>query len=145
MRCVDVNVLVYAHRADSPEHVPYRALLETWANDDEPLGLADAVLAGFLRVVTNRRVFVEPTAPELAWQLVGQLVAAPAAVVLHPGERHWEHFERLARSVAARGNDVPDAFLAAFAIENNATFVSADRGFARFRELRWVHPLDGDA
>jgi toxin-antitoxin system PIN domain toxin len=135
-------VLVYAHRVDLPEHVPYRALLETWANGDEPLGLADAVLAGFLRIVTNRRIFVEPTAPDQAWQQVDDLVAAPAAVVLRPGEWHGEHFARLARTIAAKRNDLPDAFLAAFAVENNATFVSADRRFATFSDLRWVHPLD---
>ncbi|RZM38247.1 VapC toxin family PIN domain ribonuclease, partial [Klebsiella pneumoniae] len=57
MLCVDVNLLVYAHRADLREHADYRGLLERLANDDEPLGLPDSVLAGFIRVVTNRRVF----------------------------------------------------------------------------------------
>lgn len=64
MLCVDVNVLVYAHRADLREHADYRGLLERLANDDEPLGLPDSVLAGFIRVVTNRRVFTEPTSPQ---------------------------------------------------------------------------------
>lgn len=100
MLCVDVNVLVYAHRADLREHADYRGLLERLANDDEPLGLPDSVLAGFIRVVTNRRVFTEPTSPQDAWQAVD-------------------------------------------ALENNATWLSADRGFARFRRLRWRHPLDG--
>lgn len=70
MLCVDVNVLVYAHRADLREHADYRGLLERLANDDEPLGLPDSVLAGFIRVVTNRRVFTEPTSPQDAWQAV---------------------------------------------------------------------------
>jgi toxin-antitoxin system PIN domain toxin len=142
MRCVDVNVLVYAHRVDVPDHAPYRALVEEWANDDEPLGLADAVLAGFLRIVTNRRIFVEPTTPTDAWRQIADLLAARASVALHPSERHWQHFKQLARSIDAKGNDLPDAFLAAFAVEHNATFLSADRGFARFRDLRWRHPLD---
>lgn len=145
MRCVDVNVLVYAHRADVPDHGVYRTRLEAWANDDEPLGLADAVLAGYLRVVTNRRIFVEPTSPADAWQQVEDLLSAPASLALHPGERHWEQFGLLARAIDAKGNDLPDAFLAAFAVERNATFLSADRGFARFRDLRWAHPLDVEA
>jgi predicted nucleic acid-binding protein len=41
------------------------------------------------------------------------------------------------------GNDIPDAYIAAYAVENNATLLSADRGFARFDRLRWRHPLDG--
>lgn len=142
MRCVDVNVLLYAHRADLPEHRSYRRLLQEWANDDEPLGLADAVLAGFLRVITNRRIFVEPTPPAAAWQQIDNLLGARASIALHPGERHWEHFTRLAQRIDAKGNDISDAYVAAFAVDNNATFLSADRGFARFPDLRWSHPLD---
>lgn len=142
MRCVDVNVLVYAHRADLPEHDAYRPLLEQLANDDEPLGLPDAVLSGFLRLVTNRRIFVEPTAISEAWGAVDALLASPAAVRLTAGERHWEVFRRLADEIDASGNDIQDAYLAAYAVENNATWLSADRGFARFGTLRWRHPIE---
>lgn len=57
MHCIDVDVLVYAHRADLAQHADYRLLLERLANGNEPLRLSDAVLSGFVRVVTNRRVF----------------------------------------------------------------------------------------
>ena len=142
MRCVDANVLVYAHRADLPEHEDYRALLERLANDDEPLGLPDIALSGYLRVITNRRIFTEPTTPSNAWESLEALIAAPATMRLRPGERHWALFRELAQDIDSRGNDVPDAYLAAYAVENNATWLSADRGFARFRRLRWRHPLD---
>lgn len=92
MRCVDVNVLVYAHRADLAEHADYRQLLERLANDDEPLGLPDMVLSGFVRVVTNRRIFVEPTRPDEAWQAVDALLDAPAATRLRAGGiPTWPH------------------------------------------------------
>ena len=143
MRCVDTNVLVYAYRSDLPEHGDYRQLLELWANDDEPLGVPDLVLSGFVRIMTNRRVFREPTDPNEVWAAVQALREAPAVVTLRPGERHWELFRQLATDIDARGNDVPDAYLAAYAVENNATFLSADRGFARFRRLTWRHPLAG--
>ncbi len=142
MRCVDVNVLVYAHRADLREHPDYRDLLERLANDDEPLGLPDSVLGGFVRVVTNRRIFTEPTSPDDAWDAVDALLAAPAAMRVAAGERHWSLFRQLAADIDARGNDIADAYLAAYALENNAVWLSADRGFARFRKLRWSHPLD---
>lgn len=142
MRCVDVNVLAYAHRADLPQHTDYRLLLERLVNGDEPLGLSDAVLSGFLRVITNRRIFVEPTPPDQAWQAVDALVAASAVMRLTPGPRHWDLFRQLAMDIDARGNDIPDAYLAAYALDNNATWLSADRGFARFKRLRWAHPLD---
>jgi uncharacterized protein len=142
MLCVDVNVLVYAHRSDLDEHSDYRDLLERLANDDEPVGVPDLVLAGFIRVMTNRRIFAEPTSADEAWTAVDALLAAPSAVRLSPGERHWALFRELAADINARGNDVSDAYLAAYALQNNATWLSADRGFARFRRLRWIHPLD---
>ncbi|MFZ5851364.1 MAG: TA system VapC family ribonuclease toxin [Actinomycetota bacterium] len=142
MRCVDVNVLVSAHRADLSEHVAYRALLERLANADEPLGLPNVVLSGFVRVVTHRRVFTEPTSPADAWRAVGELLAAPASLLLRAGERHWALFQQLAGDIDARGNDVADAYLAAYALENGAAWLSADRSFARFPRLRWRHPLD---
>ena len=129
MRCADVNVLVYAYRSDLPEHPAYRRALEHFANDDEPLGLPDAVLSGLVRVITNRRIFSEPTLPEDAWKFVDALRAAPSYVPLRPGERHWSLFVRLAQQIGARGDDVADAYLAAYAVEQNATWLSADRGF----------------
>ena len=142
MLCIDTNVLVYAHRADLPEHADYRPLLERLANGDEPLGVPDLVLAGFMRIVTNRRIFTEPMSADEAWEAVDALLAAPASMQLHAGERHWALFRQLAADIDARGNDIPDAYVAAYALENNATWLSVDRGFARFSRLRWRHPLD---
>ena len=142
MLCLDVNVLVYAHRSDLPDHDQYVALLAQWANGSEPIGLPGVVLSGFLRLVTNRRVFVEPTPTTQAWEFVDRLVEAPAAVHLLTGPRHWAHVRSLAHDIDARGGDVADAYLGAYALENNATLISADRGFARFGRLRWRHPLD---
>jgi toxin-antitoxin system PIN domain toxin len=142
MLCVDVNVLVYAHRKDLPQHQTYRPLLERLANGEEPLGLPDIVLSGFIRLMTNRRIFARPTQPDEAWAAADALLAAPAAMALRPGQRHWTVFRQLASDINARANDIPDAYLAAYAIENNATWLSADRGFARFARLRWSHPTD---
>ena len=145
MRCVDVNVLVYAHRPEGPDHEWYRAWLEQVRRDDEPLALSSLVLSGFLRVVTHHRVFREPTPLATAFDFVQALRSSPNAVSVSPGERHWDIFMELCREIGARGNDVPDAYHAAIAVENGATWYSADRGFARFRSLRWAHPLDAGA
>jgi len=142
MLCVDVNVLVYAYRADLRNHEAYRRLIERLANGDEPLGLPDSALTGFVRIMTSRRVFTEPMEPDEAWRAVDELLDAPAAMQLRAGERHWSLFRQLAIDIGARGNDLTDAYLAAYALENNATWLSADRGFARFQRLRWVHPLE---
>ncbi len=141
MLCVDVNVLVYAHRAESPAHDEYRDWLEAARVAPEPLGLADLVLSGFLRVVTHPRVFRDPTPLGLAVDFVEDLRDSDAVVTLAPGERHWGIFLDLCQRAEAKGNLVPDAFLAGLAVEQGATLVTADRGFARFPGLKVVHPV----
>jgi uncharacterized protein len=142
MRCVDVNVLVFAHRPESDRHERFRSWLDEARRGREPLGLSDVVLSGFLRVVTHPRVFREPTPLEQALRFVDSLLAGPASMTIAPGERHWPIFTALCRDVGATGNRIPDAYLAALAIEHGATLATADRGFARFPGLRWGHPLD---
>jgi uncharacterized protein len=142
MRCVDVNVLVYAHRSEAAEHTRYRAWLEEARVSHELLGVSDLVLSGFLRVVTHPRVFREPTRLATALEFADALRLSPAVQSLLPGDRHWAIFKDLCRRVQAVGNVVPDAFLAALAIEQGATWVTADRTFGRFPGLRWQHPLD---
>jgi toxin-antitoxin system PIN domain toxin len=100
------------------------------------------VLSGFLRVVTHPRVFKEPTPPEIALEFAERLRGSPAADPLAPGERHWGIFVDLCRRTRAIGNVVPDAYLAALAIEHRGTWITADRAFARFPGLRWENPLD---
>jgi uncharacterized protein len=138
----DVNVLVYAFRQDVEQHSTYRAWLEQVVNGDEPLAVSGAVASGFLRVVTNRRIFVEPSRLGSAFRFLDELRSAPTAVPVQEGPRHWAIFEGLCTKVGARGNLVPDAYLAALAIEAGCTLASADRGFARFPGLRWRHPMD---
>jgi toxin-antitoxin system PIN domain toxin len=141
MLCVDVNVLVYAHRPESPRHDGYRSWLEEARRGVEPLGIPGMVQSGFVRVVTHPRVFKEPTPLDTALEFIEAVRGSPATVPIAPGERHWGIFTDLCRQLDARGNRVPDAFLAAMAIEQGATFVSADRGFAGFPGLRWIDPL----
>jgi hypothetical protein len=62
-------------------------------------------------------------------------------VTLVPGERHWDIFQRLCREANAKGNLIPDAYLAALAIESGAEWITTDRDYARFPGLRWRHPL----
>jgi uncharacterized protein len=143
MRLVDVNVLVYAFRADAPGHAAHRAWVAALVGSDEAYAVSDHVLAGFLRVVTHPRVFqpATPLAPALAFAQAFRERAN--AVLLAPGERHWSIFTKLCREASARGNLVPDAWLAALAIESGCELVTTDRDFARFPGLRWRHPLEG--
>lgn len=142
MRLPDVNVLVYAFRTDSPAHDAHRAWVETLLASDEAYAVSEHVLAGFLRVVTHPRVFHPPTPIDAALAFAQALREQPNAVSVVPGERHWDIFSRLCQSSGARGNLVPDAWLAALAMEAGCEFITTDRDYARFPGLRWRHPLD---
>jgi uncharacterized protein len=138
----DVNVFVYAHRPESPRAEEHLAWLTGALSGDEPFGVSESVLASFLRIVTHHRIYREPTPPPTALAFCQAVLAAPAAVAVRPGPRHWSVFTRLCETIGARGNVVPDAFLAALAIENGATWITTDRGFARFPGLRWQTPFE---
>lgn len=138
----DVNVLVHATNEDAPRHAEYRDWLESSVNAVEPFGLASIVASGFLRVATHPRILTRPIDTGTALDLLDGLRGAPAVVPLEPGREHWPIFDQLCRAVTARGNTVPDAYLAAMAIEQGCDWYSADRGFARFPGLRARHPLD---
>lgn len=142
MRCVDVNVLVNAFRDDVERHAEHRAWLIRAATDDELLGLPTTSIDGFLRVVTHPRVFARPAPIGEAVAFAGALLRGARVVEVRPGEHHRRILHDLLSELELRGNDVPDASLAALAIERGATFWSSDRGFARFPMLRWRHPLD---
>jgi toxin-antitoxin system PIN domain toxin len=144
MLAPDVNVLVYAHRAELPEHARCRRWLEDAVNADAGFALADIVLSGFLRVVTHPRIFSIPTPLADALAGASALREQPNRVALVPGPRHWSIFERLCRETRAKGNLVPDAYLAALAIEAGCEWVTTDRDYSRFPGLRWRSPLAAD-
>lgn len=143
MILLDVNVLVHAHRADSPGHSRYRDWLRSALEEEEPYGVSELVLSGFLRVVTHPRVFRRPSPLPKALDFADVLRTRPTAVIVAPGRRHWQIFTDLCWSTGARGNMIPDAFLAALAIETGSEWITTDRDYARFPGLRWRHPLEG--
>lgn len=134
-------MLVYAHRGGFPEYERIGAWLEEAANGSAPFGLSTLVSSGFLRVVTHPRVFVDPTPTEDAIEFVEALRGRPNCVEVAPGPRHWEIFAGLCHTTGATGNFVPDAYLAALAIESGSEWITTDGGFSRFKGLRWRHPL----
>lgn len=138
----DVNVLVYAHREDTRSHGEYRAWLEEVVAGPAAYGMSDLVISGFLRVVTHPRVFGRPTPLPDALAFADALRNRQNRVPIAPGPRHWTIFRDLCERVDARGNLVPDAYLAALAIENGAEWATTDRDFTRFPGLRIRHPLD---
>jgi uncharacterized protein len=132
---------VLAHRRDHDEHDQVRAWLEDEVNSDSPFALADLAVAGFIRVVTNPRIYERPSKLETALEFVDGLVAQPTCVAVSAGPDHWPILRRVLLAADARGNLVPVAHLAAIATAHGATVATRDRGFARFRGVRWLDPM----
>lgn len=142
MKLCDVNVLIYAHRPDSiAEHVDYADFVTAMATGPSAFALSEAVLSGFVRIVTNPRIFKDPTPTTTALAFCRTLRESPQACLLRPGERNWTIFESLCRTLPARGKLVADAWHAALAIEYDCEWISTDGDFSRFSLLRWRHPL----
>lgn len=136
----DVNILVHVFRPDSADHALCREWLERLLASGEELAISDVILAGLVRVSTHQRIFRHPSKTGEALAFCAQLLAYRAIVPLQPGLRHWSIFTSLCRATRARGNDVPDAWLAALAIEHGCRWITLDRGFARFPDLQIAAP-----
>jgi uncharacterized protein len=143
VQVADVNVLIYAHRAESPDHDAYAAWLTALVAADEPFGLSELVASGVVRIVTNARVFKQPSPLPIALQFLDEIAACGNCVRLRPGPDHWSIFDRLCRATSAKGKLVADAYHAALAIEHGCELVTTDADFARFPGLRTSHPLRG--
>jgi hypothetical protein len=100
-------------------------------------------LLAFLRLVTNPRVFERPASPRAAWQQVEEWLDCEAAWIPAPTDRHREVLGRLLGETNASANLVPDAHLAALAIEHGLRLASTDGNFARFAGLHFENPLAG--
>lgn len=142
MLCPDVNVLLYAFRRDSVDHPRYAQWLQDTMTGQEPVGISELVLSGVVRLATNHRVYQEPSSTADVLEFCRVVRSAPAAVSLRPGARHWEIFSGLCAAVSATANAVPDAYHAALAVENGATWITNDRGYAQFPNLKWRSPFD---
>lgn len=146
MMLPDVNVLIYAHRSDSTEsHPQFADWLIRLAEGPSAFGLSEAVLGAFVRIVTNQRIFREPTPTVEALEFCRTLRERPQARVLLPGSGNWRIFEDICCRTGATGKLVADAWHAALAIEHGCRWITTDSDFARFPGLSWAHPLQPSA
>ncbi len=140
MYCVDVNILVHAYAPASPDHRVCRKWLEVALEGGQPIALPVSVLAGFWRIVTHRKALTVPSSPDKATAYTDWLLAHPITMVPAVGQATFAIARDLVRELGLTGHDVPDAVLAATALELRATLVTADRGFRRFRGLTVMDP-----
>jgi len=138
----DVNVLVYAFRRESPAHEAYAAWLDDVVSGGAELALAEGTLAGFLRIVTNARIYADPAPMSAAMPFVDGVRHARRRRWVTVTESVWARFGAIIEADAQiRGNLVPDAWLAALALAHGCRLATADRGFARFDSLDVFDPV----
>ncbi len=141
MILLDANLLVYAHVTSLTQHHAARSWLDSRLNGPTPVGLPWPTLLSFVRLVSNPRIFEHPQPISKAWKQVNDWLTCSVVWIPQPTERHREILDSFLTDTLGRSNLVPDAHLAALAIEHGLTLCSTDRDFARFPNLRWEDPL----
>jgi toxin-antitoxin system PIN domain toxin len=137
----DVNVLIYAFRADSKQHHLYKDWLEGVVNGPSAYGLSPQVLASVVRICSHPKIFAQPSEVGELLAYCDALIAPPNARLVVPGNRHWALFGALCNAAKATGNLVQDAWNAALAIEAGCEWITTDRDYARFPGLNWRSPF----
>lgn len=141
MILVDANILLYAKFADFEQHRVASEWFEEQLNSPGKVGIPWPSSLAFLRLATNARMFARPLSTQAAWQQVLEWLMQRRVWVPEPTDEHPIILGKLLGATHATGNLVPDAHLAALAIEHGLTLCSADSDFARFPRLEWFNPL----
>ena len=144
MIAVDTNVLVYAHRADSPWHEQARVRVQDLAEGRARWASPWPCVHEFLAVVTHPRIYSPPTPLARAIDQVDAWLESPTVVLLAEGAEHWSELRAAVDATRVAGPQVHDARIVALCREHGVDVLwSADRDFSRFRDLRVENPLVG--
>lgn len=143
MILVDANLLIYSQVSALPQHERARNWLESQLNGTTAVGLPWASLLAFLRIVTNPRILPRPEPVADAWRQVEEWLSCSPVWIPQPGARHAEVLGQLLEPSGLYANLIPDADLAALAIEHGLILCSSDGDFGRFTGLRWENPIAG--
>ena len=141
MILVDANLLLYAHIQSYPQHEAARNWLDGRLNGTPRVGLPWPSLLAFVRIASNPRLFEQPLSVGRAWQQVASWLALESVWIPLPTVRHAEVLGGLLAEATFAANLVPDAHLAALAIEHGLTLCTSDGDFSRFAGLAWTNPL----
>ena len=139
---LDANIMIYAWDEDSPHHAAAASFVARAIQGSTRLGLPLQTIAAFIRLTTDARIARHPLTPTEAVSVVHAWLGQPGVWVPETTARSASIFLDLVETESAHGRLVPDAQLAAMAIEHGVPVVSADTDFARFRTVTWINPLD---
>jgi uncharacterized protein len=141
MILLDANLLLYAANQSAPEHDRARAWLDDRLNGSVAVGLPWPSLLAFVRLATNPLVVRSPVTAAEAWRQAEEWLTCEPAWVPAPGSAHRAILGGFLKASWMTSRLVPDAHLAALAVEHGLTLQSTDGDFAKFRDLRWENPL----
>lgn len=141
MLLLDVNVVLAIHRGDHPDHRPVRGWFETMLTGEERFAVPVVVWGSFLRLATSPRIFEVPTPRPEAFAFIEATCGQPLHLSVDPGPRHLTLLRRLCDEADASGDLVPDAVIAAVAVEHGCQVVTLDRDFARFSSVGHMRPF----
>jgi toxin-antitoxin system PIN domain toxin len=137
----DINILVHAYNSDSPRHTLARQWWEETVSSSATIGMPWVCILGFIRIMTHRRIMMNPMYPADAIRRVKTWLAVPTVHIITPGDDHAGMLFQLLQELGTAGNLTTDAHLAALALEYRAELASTDSDFSRFTGLRWQNPL----
>jgi toxin-antitoxin system PIN domain toxin len=140
VKLLDVNVVLPAHREDHPDHAIARAWLDNLLLGGEQFGVPWMVWWTFLRLSSHPRVFPVPTPLEESFEFIEAVRAHPGHIPVEAGAYHLDCLRGVCRGGEVTADLMPDAVLAALAVEHGGEVVSFDRDFARFPDLLWIRP-----
>lgn len=138
---LDANVVIYAADTTSPYYEAASRLRDELLNGERRVGLPWQTIGAVVRIITHPRITPRPQSIEQAWGLVSDWLNAPTVWIPPATESTARIFGDLASKLPITGNLVPDAMLAALAIEHGLELWSADTDFVKFPGLRWRNPF----
>lgn len=142
MIAVDTNILVYAHREDSPWHAAASRVVTTLAEEPAAWAIPWPCLHEFLAIVTHPRIYRPATPLAAALDQVDAWRESPSLVLLSEGEAYWGAFERSVADARVVGPQIHDARIAALCLAHGVReLLTHDRDFGRFPALATHNPL----
>ncbi len=144
MIAVDTNILVYAHRKDSPFHIKASKIVAEFAESSKPWAIPWSCIHEFFSIVTHPRIYNPPTPYQKALDQISAWLESPSLIMISETHGYWEILKNLVDSSQTKGPMIHDARIAAICVLHGITeLVSADRDFGRFRNLKVHNPLIG--
>lgn len=144
MIALDTNILVYAHRQDSPFHDAALDTLDHLGNGNDTWSIPWPCIHEFLSIVTHLRIYSPPSSIETALTFLENWLTSRSLILISEGETHFSQLASLVRTAKLAGPRIHDARIAALCLAHGVDVLyTADRDFSRFLQLKTHNPLLG--